>query len=443
MPQFTVIKGPDGTSADVIQANGHKGLVTSTIPGLQYTPKSKAFTDPNGNINLNIDASSSGTPDGIHNGTDSVLWTAVAASGTWDFASTTHAAEGIGTIVDYTALSGVTVTINGTNITNTTLTEGVDWTAATSNTATATSLASAINGVSGVSSSASVAVVTVLADASADITTFTSSDGTNAPVQAASIDATATVNGDQALITRSSAIDVDNYNSVSGFIYITQFNASGNGIIVSLQIAGAPNGLAMDLADFVNTSDLNVWQKFTVPISTFEAAGNVDEFSVVTVRTSGQPPNYYLDTIQLEEGGSIVYTAEPERGFRYEFNAVDILFIDALDTTLLNNSMPNLSYDKILGVPQLANGVTLRFTQAGRVQFSGTFRDLGGLLFAAFAPSAQGCDGTNTFLKLTADLSEFARMEPSRGDKIELIISDDLSGLLQFRANIRGRELVT
>jgi hypothetical protein len=354
MPQFTIIEGPDGTSADVVQANGHKGLVTSTIPGLQYTPKSKLFTDPNGNINLNVDASSSGTPDGIHNGTDSVLWTAVAASGTWDFASTAQAQQGT-----------------------------------------------------------------------------------------KSIDATATVNGDQALITRSSAIDVDNYNSVSGFIYITQFNASGNGIIVSLQIAGAPNGLPMDLADFVNTSDLNVWQKFTVPISTFEAAGNVDEFSVVTVRTSGQPPNYYLDTIQLEEAGSIVYTAEPERGFRYEFNALDILVVDALDTTLLNNSMPNLSYDKILGVPQLANGVTLRFTQAGRVQFSGTFRDLGGLLFAAFVPSAQGCDGTNTFLKLTADLSEFARMEPSRGDKIELIVSDDLSGLLQFRANIRGRELVT
>jgi hypothetical protein len=215
---------------------------------------------------MNINAESSGTPDQIHNGTDSTLWTAVATAGTWDFASTTHAAEGIATVVDYTALSGATVTINGTGITNTTLTEGVDWTAATSNTATATSLASAIDGVTGVSSTSSVAVVTVLADPSADITTFTSSDGTNVPVQAASIDATATTNGDQATFTRSSAIDADSYNSISGCVYLTAFNNAGNEIQLSLQLSGAINGSIVNVADFIDTSLLNEWQEFTVPL---------------------------------------------------------------------------------------------------------------------------------------------------------------------------------
>lgn len=63
------------------------------------------------------------------------------------------------TIVDYTGLSGDTVVVNGT-----TLTEGVDFTAATSNDATATGLASAIDALSGVSAAAVGAVVTITVD---------------------------------------------------------------------------------------------------------------------------------------------------------------------------------------------------------------------------------------------------------------------------------------
>jgi hypothetical protein len=352
MSQSTLIKGPNGSTADVVQANGHKGLVVSNIPALTYTPKSIFFRDSEGSAALNIDASASGTPDGIHNGVDTVLWTATALSGIWDFESTTVAQQGT-----------------------------------------------------------------------------------------KSIDATATTNGDQALITRSSPIDSDSYNSVSGYIYITLYSATRNEVLISLRLAGATTGSAMNIADFVDTSNLNVWQQFTIPLSVFGASGNIDEVVIETVRTAGQPPNYYLDTLQLEEGGSITYTAEPERGFRYEFDTVEMFLVDALDTALVNNSMPSLSYNKILDVPQLTNGITLRFTQSNRVQFSGSFRDLSGMLVAAFVPTAQGCDGTNTFLKLTANLSEFARMEPSNKDKIEIIISDDLSGLLEFRANIRGREL--
>lgn len=68
-------------------------------------------------------------------------------------------ASGTATIVNYAGLTGDTVTVNGT-----VLTEGVDWTAATSNDATATSLASAINALANVSASAVGAVVTIIAD---------------------------------------------------------------------------------------------------------------------------------------------------------------------------------------------------------------------------------------------------------------------------------------
>lgn len=68
------------------------------------------------------------------------------------------AATGIYTVVDYSQLSGETVTVGGT-----VLTEGVDWTASVSNASTATSLAAAISGLASVNAVAAGAIVTVTA----------------------------------------------------------------------------------------------------------------------------------------------------------------------------------------------------------------------------------------------------------------------------------------
>lgn len=70
-------------------------------------------------------------------------------------------ARGTVTVLDYTKLTGKTITVNLT-----TITEGVEFTAATSNDATATSIASAIDAIAAVNASAAGAVVTIIADAS-------------------------------------------------------------------------------------------------------------------------------------------------------------------------------------------------------------------------------------------------------------------------------------
>lgn len=70
-------------------------------------------------------------------------------------------ARGTITVLDYTKLTGKTITVNAT-----TITEGVNFTAATSNDATATSIATAVDGIALVNAAAVGAVVTVIADAS-------------------------------------------------------------------------------------------------------------------------------------------------------------------------------------------------------------------------------------------------------------------------------------
>ena len=92
----TVVTGPDKTlSAEVIQRNGDpQGLVVYTRPVNTLDSTVKFAINDTYGFNLNQDASFSGTPTGIHNGTDNIYWTASALSGTWNFASTVQAKDG-------------------------------------------------------------------------------------------------------------------------------------------------------------------------------------------------------------------------------------------------------------------------------------------------------------------------------------------------------------
>ena len=135
--------------------------------------------------------------------TDTTVVTAqflsVAGAGPWvmsiDTVSTSVAATGTYTVVDYTMLTGATATVAGF-----VLTEGVDWTAAVSNNATATSLAAAINALTAVNASAVGALITVVATpagAAGNSVTLATSDAVNLTKSGATL--TGGTNGNVAL----------------------------------------------------------------------------------------------------------------------------------------------------------------------------------------------------------------------------------------------------
>jgi hypothetical protein len=68
--------------------------VSYTIPYSQVIVQTKALLSDTYGADLNQNVAFGGTPDGVHDGTDSVLWTGSALTGTWDFASTTQAQAG-------------------------------------------------------------------------------------------------------------------------------------------------------------------------------------------------------------------------------------------------------------------------------------------------------------------------------------------------------------
>lgn len=93
------------------------GLVVYTHSLEVGVPIIKFFTDTDGNVNQNVNATGAGTLTVVHNGTDTVAWTAAATIGTWDFASTAQAHTGTKSIDATGTRNGDIATFSTTSLT--------------------------------------------------------------------------------------------------------------------------------------------------------------------------------------------------------------------------------------------------------------------------------------------------------------------------------------
>jgi len=94
--QKTYVHGPQHAEPSEVykDADGCVGQVVYSESRKVYTQRTLLFLSDEGSRDMNIDGSSSGTPDPIHNGIDNVYWTAAASVGTWDFNNNTQANTG-------------------------------------------------------------------------------------------------------------------------------------------------------------------------------------------------------------------------------------------------------------------------------------------------------------------------------------------------------------
>lgn len=354
----TVISDGCGAGAE---AGVHKkpdapyGLVAYTEPYRSYIAKTTSLlNETTGGVDANVDASFSGTPDGIHNGTDSALWTGTALTGTWDFASTTQAQAGT-----------------------------------------------------------------------------------------KSIEAINTVNNDEAQLERSSAITANSYVAMTGYIYITSWPSSGTKEVeLRTRLAGVDVGNTVDLSTYIDTGILNSWIKFTIPLDDFGlGADSIDQVIVKTVDIGGgAAPDYYLDTLQWEETGSQVFSVEPSIGKIYSITNMSITMADAYDGTLASSSHPNIKYNQLLGLSKLTNGIVFRLTTDDIVRFNGVFaQHIDYMTFPGLSMQSGG-DATNTWIRYDVKFDFPFVMDSRKKDKLEMILSDDLSGLLFHRVLVRGYE---
>jgi hypothetical protein len=157
------------------------------------------------------------------------------------------------------------------------------------------------------------------------------------------------------------------------------------------------------------------------------------------VSTQGTKPRWFIDDMYWQASGGVVsfdITAPPRKIFAVD--RIQLTFIDAYDSTLLNNSMPNLSYDKILGVAKLPSGILLQRIQNKIVEFAAVVTCIADFTKGGGELGDMYCDGTNTVLQGNINFSAPVELDPRTLDKISITISDDLTGFISLTAVARG-----
>jgi len=267
-----------------------------------------------------------------------------------------------------------------------------------------------------------------------------------------SIDAVATVNNNEALLTRASTLTFANYTALTGNIYVDSWPTAGTKEVrFRFRLDGVDIGTTINLSSYINTGTQNTWQSFIIPLTEFALAGtDIDELVITTVDIGGgQPPNYYLDDLSLASTGATgsptIYTIAPNGGetiliYGFVYNIVFPFNPTATVAGATENFVANqyLSYDKFAHLPTLPNGLTVRRIQDNNVGFSNIVTTNWDLLKATnHIIETFVSDGTNTMLKIATQFTGPVELNGNRGDRYEFIVNDDLTDLLAFE--IRGR----
>lgn len=94
-----------------------------------------------------------------------------------------------------------------------------------------------------------------------------------------------------------------------------------------------------------------------------------------------------------------------------------------------------------MGLAALTNGIAIRSVFGGVTGQAGAFRTMADLIFSVFSIDDAFSSSTDAVIKLgsTVELDEV--YDGSLGDRVEIVISDDLSGLTDFRGILRGEFL--
>ena len=251
----------------------------------------------------------------------------------------------------------------------------------------------------------------------------------------ASIDASGTRNGDIASFTNST-LNVASYDSLDGYIYITSWPTNGNkDFTLQLYDGGAPIGIAVNLSNYVDENNQDVWQLFSIPMVDFQSLNvTFDEIRITTVDAGqGNAPSIYLDDLELVAAGqsrSVVYSVCPEPGELMEVRKIKWI---AAVTKL------KVEYDEFFGIPQLSNGFTLSFKTKGQITSQFFAKDFYDMLQFPNVHLETWEGQTETIYQLTMEIPEEQSVLIGQLEQcMELTVRDDLSSLIRFRASVQG-----
>ena len=260
-------------------------------------------------------------------------------------------------------------------------------------------------------------------------TTITAQSGTE------SIDATATVNGSSFQTEKGSTVDLSGFGSFSGYVYLTSWNDARHNIAFEVRLAGVIVGTSININDFIDVGLLNVWQKYVIPKSQMGLNGSIiDQLVFTTLSTLGAPPDYYLDTLNIEQSGSVAFTFQPQIGQVFELHTVELTFSDNITV---------IEPEQIMGLSALVTGIRFRTVVDGVTRFSGGSKTFTELLAGGGNQTSVVIGAANSAVKYTIPSpGTLIRFNGSTKDTYSIVLSDDYTGLTGFKALVRGRVLI-
>jgi len=238
-------------------------------------------------------------------------------------------------------------------------------------------------------------------------------------------------NKSQALFSDAGTIVSSAYTALTGKVQLDNFTPATQDILFQFQIAGTPLGSPVSMNEFIDTG-LAAEQSFSIPLGEFDLAGaTVDEFTLTVQRSAGHNPHILFDDFQLEESGTpLTYSVNVPQSEVYMIHQINILMVGTA-TDL------GLSYDKLINVNRLTNGIRFARVQNNKLKINLSLRDLSDFLsFSVILDHVN--DGTNTLLTLSVMLDDPILLDGKSNDSLTFTVSDDLSGLVKFTALSRG-----
>lgn len=270
------------------------------------------------------------------------------------------------------------------------------------------------------------------------------------PAGTNSLDFSAAVNQDIGQLLGSETV-LSTANTLEGWIYLTYwYDTSKN---ISFYGYNSSTGLQVGdsilLSDYINTTSLNNWQKFNIPLSDMNLISQtIDSIRIVTIdpTSPGGAPNGYLDDIQFvgaATGGPYEYIIEPQPDEELSVTNISYALSANYDNTLANSNMPNISYNKLLNL-SLIDGLLYSRWNNNMLSYSVNWRNIIEILSSPGTTISNfGSDGTSVFMTILYTFAEPTILRYSRRDKITIDISENFSSLNFFKVstNCKLREI--
>lgn len=251
-------------------------------------------------------------------------------------------------------------------------------------------------------------------------------------------------NNSQALFQSPTLINTSVFSALTGKVDLDNYTPATQDVFFQFQISGVPVGDFVSMNAFINVGDFSE-QSFAIPLTSFNLAGvDVNQFTMTIQRSGGHNPHVSFDDFTIQETGTpLKYTVRVLESEVYYINQINFLFVD--DITGITNvsgsaenaTVPNLSYDKLLGLDQLVNGIIFTRLQNDKKVINLNAKNIVDFLsFSVILDHVS--DGTNTILTMSVVLDEPIILDGKTNDELSLTINDDLTGLIRFTALSRG-----